>query len=245
MTAIRDVQIALLAAEAGIPDEELATAVAICLGESSGQPRAYNGHGGDHSFGLWQINMRGRMGPARRAQYGISSNEALFDPVVNAKAMARLSSGGRNWKPWGAYTKGGYRNKGRLERAEEAVHRLRSGEAVEPPIEAPAWHPTVNAAHIYPGGRGHSVYVLQRALAAMFPDYRVLSYPDRRGVMDEESVAFLNRWMASGPGGSWPATGYANLDTLSRLGYKVPPSLEFKATCDHVDADEMHFYGGS
>jgi hypothetical protein len=90
-------------------DEKVAIAVAIAMAESGGSIRAHNQQGNDDSYGLWQINMKGGLGPARRAQFGIANNEQLFDPRTNAKAMAKVSFGGRNWLPWSAYTNGSYR----------------------------------------------------------------------------------------------------------------------------------------
>lgn len=96
-----------LAASVGFPDPALAAAVAMA--ESSGNPRAFNGRGGDQSYGLWQINMIGALGPERRRAFGLSQNEDLFDPTVNARAALAISGGGTNWRPWGAYTNGSYR----------------------------------------------------------------------------------------------------------------------------------------
>lgn len=78
----------------------LAQATAIALAESGGNERAHNRVPPDDSYGLWQINMYGDLGPARRTQFGIASNDALFDIATNAKAMAQISSGGTNWRPW-------------------------------------------------------------------------------------------------------------------------------------------------
>lgn len=78
----------------------LAQATAIALAESGGNERAHNRVPPDDSYGLWQINMYGELGPARRAQFGIASNEALFDIATNAKAMHAISSGGASWRPW-------------------------------------------------------------------------------------------------------------------------------------------------
>lgn len=95
-----------LAASAGFPDPALAAAIAMA--ESSGNPRAYNGSGSDSSYGLWQINMRGSLGPARRAQFGLSANEDLFDPGTNARAAVSIYSSS-GWGAWGAYTNGSYK----------------------------------------------------------------------------------------------------------------------------------------
>jgi hypothetical protein len=49
------------------------------------------------------------MGPERRKRLGISSNSRLYDPMVNAKAMAMISNKGTNWRPWSTYTNGAYK----------------------------------------------------------------------------------------------------------------------------------------
>lgn len=110
VTRLSDAQIAGYAKGAGFSGDALVKAVAIALGESSGNPRAHNGNAGtgDNSYGLWQINMLGSMGPARRRQFGISSNDALFDPATNAKAAYAVSNGGKNFRPWSVYTSGKY-----------------------------------------------------------------------------------------------------------------------------------------
>jgi len=95
--------------QAGFTGEGLRTAMAVALAESGGNTRAYNPQGRDLSYGLFQINMLGNMGPQRRAQYGLKSNEDLFNPAVNARVAYALSNGGRNWKPWTTYTSGKYR----------------------------------------------------------------------------------------------------------------------------------------
>jgi hypothetical protein len=86
-------------------------AAAIALAESGGNPSSHNGNAGtgDDSWGLWQINMIGSMGPSRRAQFGLTSNTQLTDPLTNAKAAVALSNNGKNWSPWTTYTSGAYR----------------------------------------------------------------------------------------------------------------------------------------
>jgi Lysozyme like domain len=53
--------------QAGATAEEARTFAAIEQAESRGNPKAHNTNArtGDNSYGLWQINMLGRMGPAR------------------------------------------------------------------------------------------------------------------------------------------------------------------------------------
>lgn len=119
MGVISPTQIASAAASAGIPRDKLAVAVAIALAESGGDTNAYNGKGMDDSYGLWQINMIGAMGPVRRQQFGIGSNQELFNPAINARAMAFISAQGKNWTPWTTYTRGTYLT--HMGRANEAV----------------------------------------------------------------------------------------------------------------------------
>jgi hypothetical protein len=88
----------------------LTTAVAITEPESGGNPMSHNDTPPDDSYGLWQINMLGNLGPARRQQFGLKSNRELFNPNVNAKAMWAISGQGTNWKPWTGYTSGAYRS---------------------------------------------------------------------------------------------------------------------------------------
>lgn len=96
--------VAQAAYAAGVRDpSDLGRAVAVAFAESGGNPRAHNAVPPDDSYGLWQINMLGSLGPSRRQQFGISSNDALYDPAVNAKAMVAISGGGKNWKPWTTY----------------------------------------------------------------------------------------------------------------------------------------------
>ncbi len=71
----------------------------------------YNGNRntGDNSYGLYQINMIDRLGPARLRQYNLRSNEDLFDPATNIRVMMQMSGNCTNWQPWSAYKNGSYR----------------------------------------------------------------------------------------------------------------------------------------
>lgn len=93
---------------AGGDPSKAALMTAIAMAESSGRQEAHNPVGPDNSYGLWQINMIDNLGAARRAQYGLSSNEQLWDPLTNAKAAVDiLNSSGIS--AWGSYTDGRYR----------------------------------------------------------------------------------------------------------------------------------------
>lgn len=96
---------------AGLSGEKLRMAWAIGMGESGGNPRAFNGNAntGDKSYGLFQINMIGNLGPARLKQYNLSSNDDLFDPETNIRVMIKMSNNCTNWQPWSVYKRGSYR----------------------------------------------------------------------------------------------------------------------------------------
>jgi Lysozyme like domain/Peptidase M15 len=112
-------EIARVAHGAGFRGDALERAVAVALAESGGDRMAHNTDPPDNSYGLWQINMYGSLGPARRAAYDLRSNRALFDPEANARAAWRISGRGRDFTPWSVYTSGSYR--GHLDDARAAV----------------------------------------------------------------------------------------------------------------------------
>lgn len=95
-------QIAQYAANAGFSGDDLATAVAIALAESSGNPTA-NGDtaltpGG--SVGLWQINI---------AAHPEFEGWNLTDPQTNADAAyAVYQAAGYNFRPWSTYKSGAF-----------------------------------------------------------------------------------------------------------------------------------------
>lgn len=98
--------------QAGFRGDGLKMAYAIAMAESGGNAHAHNGNAGtgDNSYGLFQINMLGGMGPARRKQYGLSSNDSLYDALTNAKVAFKMSHGGTAWGPWSTYTTGAYKD---------------------------------------------------------------------------------------------------------------------------------------
>lgn len=97
--------------QAGFTGNGLKMAYAIAMAESGGSAKAYNGNAntGDKSYGLFQINMLGAMGPERLRQYGLASNDSLFDPLTNAKVAYKMSHGGTSWGPWSTYGSGAYK----------------------------------------------------------------------------------------------------------------------------------------
>ncbi|MBF0545458.1 MAG: LysM peptidoglycan-binding domain-containing protein [Candidatus Riflebacteria bacterium] len=97
--------------QAGLSGENLRTAWAIGMAESAGNPSAHNGNSrtGDNSYGLFQINMLGSMGPSRLKQYGLSSNNDLFDPMTNIRVMIKMSNNCTKWSDWSTYKTGAYK----------------------------------------------------------------------------------------------------------------------------------------
>jgi hypothetical protein len=86
----------------GFRGERLREAWAVAMKESTGRPRSHNDNPatGDNSYGLFQINMIGDLGPARLKQFGLEENSDLFDPVRNAEIAFFMSNGGKIWSSW-------------------------------------------------------------------------------------------------------------------------------------------------
>lgn len=92
---------------AGFQGEDLIRMTAVAMAESSGNVQAFNNNArtGDLSYGAFQVNMRGDLGPDRRRQFGLPNNEALFDLGTNARvAKGIFDSQGIN--AWGAFRDG-------------------------------------------------------------------------------------------------------------------------------------------
>lgn len=106
--ALAQADLYTLAISAGLTPARAKTAAAIAISESGGNPAAHNTSGPDNSYGLWQINMKGSLGPARLKQLGLSSADQLLDPATNAHAMAVLSKKGTDFRPWSTYLDGAY-----------------------------------------------------------------------------------------------------------------------------------------
>ena len=108
--ALTSAQILQLAQGAGFSGNDAQTMAAIIKAESSGNPYAHNPNRstGDNSYGLSQINMIDTLGPARRKEFGLKSNEQLFDPQTNLRAAKQVkdSSG---FSAWTTYTSGKYK----------------------------------------------------------------------------------------------------------------------------------------
>lgn len=91
------------AANAGFSGDDLNTACAIALAESSGNPSAVGDlnitPGG--SIGLWQINLK--------AHPEYNANE-LTDPQTNANAAFAVYSAAGGFSPWSTYNSGAYQS---------------------------------------------------------------------------------------------------------------------------------------
>ena len=102
-TPFTDEELAKLLSTVGFEGRALKVAWAVVKKESNGRPLAFNGNvkTGDSSYGIFQINMIGGLGVARRDKFDLDSNKDLFDPVVNAQIAYLMSNEGSDWSSWG------------------------------------------------------------------------------------------------------------------------------------------------
>src|SRR5215471_7811226 len=108
MANLSDAQIRKYASNAGFSGRDLDIAVAVALAESDGNPNSHNTKPPDNSYGLWQINMLGGLGPDRRAKFNLTSNNQLFDPATNARVAYGIWRGS-GWNAWTTYTSEKYK----------------------------------------------------------------------------------------------------------------------------------------
>jgi len=103
-------QLVQLGLSVGLPLQQAKLMAAVGMAESGGNPVAHNPNRatGDNSYGIWQINMIDNLGPARRKENNLQSNEQLFDPTTNAMAMKRVLQGSGP-SAWTTYTSGAYK----------------------------------------------------------------------------------------------------------------------------------------
>jgi hypothetical protein len=88
------------ASNAGFEGDDLNTAVAVALAESSGNPSALGDLNLGVSVGLWQINLKAH------PEY---TQGELTDPQTNANAAyAIYSAAGNQFTPWTTYNTGAY-----------------------------------------------------------------------------------------------------------------------------------------
>jgi hypothetical protein len=103
---LTDEELKQLLETVGFEGTGLKKAWSIAKRESNGRPLAYNGNKntGDSSYGLFQINMIGDLGPERLNKFDLQSNKELFDPVTNAEITYHMSNGGNDWTAWKGMT---------------------------------------------------------------------------------------------------------------------------------------------
>lgn len=104
-TILTAAQIAYYAQNAGFTGQDLQTAVAIALAESSGNPNVYNPESaastpaGQGSYGLFQIYLN-----AHPEYQGVN----LYDPQTNANAAYAIYAAAGGFSPWSTYNSGTY-----------------------------------------------------------------------------------------------------------------------------------------
>ena len=105
-TSLNDLELKQVLEIVGFKGNDLKEAWAIAKKESNGRPLAFNGDKttGDKSYGIFQINMIGDLGPARRDKFELDTNADLFNPVKNAEIAYHMSNGGKDWSAWKGIT---------------------------------------------------------------------------------------------------------------------------------------------
>jgi hypothetical protein len=105
---LSDTELKTLLKATGFEGIALKKAWAIAKLESNGRPMAYNGNRntGDSSYGIFQINMLGKLGIDRKEKFELKSNILLFDPVINAEITYHMTQGGTDWSSWSSHTNG-------------------------------------------------------------------------------------------------------------------------------------------
>ena len=99
---LSDGQLIELLKAVGFEGKALRSACAVAKAESNGRPLAFNGNlkTGDSSYGMFQINMIGELGPDRRDKFDLRSNAELFNPVTNAQVALHMTKSGTDWSSW-------------------------------------------------------------------------------------------------------------------------------------------------
>ena len=101
-TRLNEKELMELLSAVGFKGHGLKMAWAIAMSESNGRPLAFNGNRktGDSSYGIFQINMIGDLGPDRREKFDLKYNSDLLNPVKNAQVAFHMTDGGTNWAAW-------------------------------------------------------------------------------------------------------------------------------------------------
>ena len=134
MPALNAQQIAALLQQQGVAKEKIPTMTAISLAESGGRSQAFNPNAqtGDRSYGLFQVNMHGGLGPARMKQFGLRSEQDLFNPETNVKAAKQILDS-QGLGAWSVYKGGQYKQF--LPEAQKATAAL--GDTSSAPTQRP------------------------------------------------------------------------------------------------------------
>lgn len=105
-SSLTDLELKELLATVGFSGKALKEAWAVAKKESNGRPLAFNGNSetGDSSYGIFQINMIGSLGPERREKFNFKTNSELLNPVLNAQIVFHMSKGGEDWSSWKGIT---------------------------------------------------------------------------------------------------------------------------------------------
>jgi hypothetical protein len=101
-TELSDTDLVDLLSAIGFEGKALKVAYAVAKKESNGRPLAFNGDKstGDHSYGVFQINMIGSLGETRKEKFDLTTYKDLFDPVTNAEIAFYMTNGGEDWSSW-------------------------------------------------------------------------------------------------------------------------------------------------
>lgn len=101
---LSDVQIATWARTAGFPEDQIATAVAVALAESSGRIDAVGGPNpldGSYDYGVWQINERAHPEKFQSMPDWWTASNAQM-------ALAVYRERQNSWAPWTVFKTGAY-----------------------------------------------------------------------------------------------------------------------------------------
>lgn len=101
--ALTPAQLSELLYAVGFRGQEHKIAFGVVMRESNARPLALNKskRTGDSSYGIFQINMIGDLGPSRREKFGLTDNKQLFDPVLSAQVAYLMTRGGKDFGAWG------------------------------------------------------------------------------------------------------------------------------------------------
>lgn len=94
--------------DGGFNEQDAKIMSAVAMAESAGNARALNDKGRDLSYGLFQINMIGKIGPERRKLYNLENNNNLYDPMTNIRVAKEIFDK-QGYGAWGAYTNESYK----------------------------------------------------------------------------------------------------------------------------------------